>query len=161
MKRILVSYAFSIVLIIVSYPAAFSQGFISLKRNTVKKQLIRFYNKQPVTFSISETDSSITAIVTDTAEKNTSRFSYYFKQNSRCYKETGDGDCGHCFQKIISDAKMVKRYKWKKISNDFFLSKPIWNLALMRSNPDLPFSYMIVKNYLKRTDHQRLYKLHL
>ncbi|WP_407526097.1 hypothetical protein PDL71_04810 [Lacibacter sp. MH-610] len=107
------------------YYSASAQGFLSMKRSNVKKQLIRFYSKQQVPYRFSETDSSITLIVTDTSGKHTAGFSYFFKRNNRCYKETGDGACEHCFQKIISDAKMVKRYRWKTVNEQFYLSKPL------------------------------------
>jgi hypothetical protein len=159
MKRKVIISFISFILSVFAYQSSFSQGFTSLGRNSVKKQLIRFYSKNPVTFILSETDSSITANVTDSSGNNTSRFSYYFNQNNKCYKETGDGACEHCFQKIINDPKMVKRYQWKMISADFYLSKPLWNLALMRTDPEKPFSYSIVKNYLNRNEHRRLYQL--
>lgn len=150
-----------IVVFLLTYCPATAQGFLSLKRSNVKKQLTRFYSKQQVPYRFSETDSSITVIVTDTSGKHTAGFSYFFKSNNRCYKETGDGACEHCFQKIISDAKMVKRYRWKTISAEFYLSKPLWNMVLMRTDPERPFSYSIIKDYFSRTDHKKLYKIKL
>lgn len=149
-----------VVFLLMYYPAS-AQGFLSMKRSNVKKQLTRFYSKQQVPYRFSETDTSITVIVTDTSGKHTAGFSYFFKSNNRCYKETGDGVCEHCFQKIISDAKMVKRYRWRMISEQFYLSKPLWNRVLLRADPERPFSYSIIKDYFNRTDHKKLYKIKL
>ena len=161
MKSRIAFSASCFVVFLLMYCAATAQGFLSMKRNNVKKQLTRFYSKQQVPYRFAETDSSITVIVTDTSGKHTAGFSYFFKRNNRCYKETGDGACEHCFQKIISDAKMVKRYRWKTVSEQFYLSKPLWNMVLMRTDPERPFSYSIIKDYFNRTDHKKLYKIKL
>lgn len=157
-SRIAFSTIYFFVLVLLCSHAG-AQGFTSLKRSNVKKQLLRFYNKQKLPYRLTETDSSIKVTVTDSSGKNAAGFSYFFKNNNRCYKETGDGACEHCFQKIISDEKMVKRYRWRMISEQFYVSKPLWNLVLMRTDPERPFSYSIIKDYMNRTDHKKLYRI--
>ena len=47
------------------------------------------------------------------------------------------------------------------ISEQLYLSKPLWNIVLMRTDPERPFSYSIIKNYFNRTNHKKLYKIKL
>jgi hypothetical protein len=135
-----------------------AQGFISLKRANVKKQLIKHYQKENIAIRFEETDSTLTSFLKDSTGVEKMSFSYFFKKNGRCYKETGNGACEHCYTKLFTDAKLVKRYKWKKVSDYLYLSKPLWNLTLIRTDPDNPFSYSIIKNYFTREAQTKLYK---
>ena len=135
-----------------------AQGFISMKRSAVKKQLTKFYAKHNVTLRFEETDSTLTCFPLDSTGTNIRSFTYFFKDNNRCYKENAQGNCEPCFTRMFTDATLVKRYKWKKLSDNLYLSKPLWNLTLIRTNEEASFSYTIVKNYFNRTAHTKLYK---
>lgn len=138
--------------------SALTQGFIPMKRNNIKKQLTKFYEKNKVTTRFEETDSTFICYVTDSTGADARKFTYTFKENDRCYKETAEGNCEPCFTKLFDDATLAKRYKWKKLSANLYLSKPLWNLTLIRTDEEQTFSYTIVKNYFSRTAHAKLYK---
>jgi hypothetical protein len=135
-----------------------AQGFISLKRSNVKKQLTNYYQKENIVIRFEESDSTLTSFLKDSTGEEKMSFTYFFKPNNRCYKETGNGGCEHCYNKLFTDAKLVKRYQWKKVSEYLYLSKPLWNLTLIRTDPDNLFSYSIIKNYFTREAQTKLYK---
>ncbi|HEX4957744.1 MAG TPA: hypothetical protein VFV46_06165 [Lacibacter sp.] len=147
-----------IAILLLQQTATMAQGFISMKRPTIKKQLIEFYDKHKVATRFVETDSSLICYMKDSTGTDVRKFTYSFKKNNRCYKETAEGNCEPCFTKLFDDATLAKRYKWKKISDNLYLSKPLWNLTLIRADEEQSFSYTIVKDYFSRTAHTKLYK---
>jgi hypothetical protein len=147
-----------ILCLLLLHTTTMAHGFISMKRPNIKKQLTEFYNKNKVATRFEETDSTLICYVIDSAGADAGKFTYSFKKNNRCYKETAEGNCEPCFTKLFNDATLAKRYKWKKISDNLYLSKPLWNLTLIRSDEEQSFSYTIVKDYFSRTAHTRLYK---
>ncbi len=140
---------------------AYSQHFLTRKKESVKKRLTHFYLQENLIPVFSETDSSLTVKIKDsTGVIMKGEFSYFFKRNGRCYKETGTGDCKKCFDEIVNGAKSQKRFQWKKIHDNFYLSKPFWQVAIITSKEGTAFSYSIIYRHLKREEHARLYKAH-
>ncbi len=154
----------SLIILLFSFTSALyasSQNFLTRKKESVKKQLTNFYVQEKLTPVFTETDSSLTVRVKDSSGNFMSgQFSYYFKKNGRCNKETGSGDCKKCFTDLLNGAKNQKRFEWKKINEHFYLSRPFWQVSIVTSKQGEPFTYSIIYRYLKRDEHERLYKTH-
>ena len=139
--------------------SGFSQTFFTKKKAKVKSLLEKFYTDGGFSPFFIETDSSLTLMFKDsTGAIAKTSYSYYFKKNGRCYKETGNGDCAKCFDEIVRGEKNAKRYGWKKISQSLYISKPFWQMAIVYSKNEYGLTYSVINRYLNRDEHSRMYR---
>jgi len=138
--------------------SSYAQTFFTRKKEKVKSLLEKFYTDSSVTPFFTETDSSLTVMFKDSTRATAkTSFSYFFNKNGRCYKETGNGDCINCFEAIVNGEKNAKRYGWKKISETIYISKPLWQMAIVYSQNAKGLNYSVINRYFNRDEHSRMY----
>jgi hypothetical protein len=138
------------------YCHCFSQDFMLIKKAKVKEKVADFYSKKNIKTTVTETDSTITFLVSDTAY-SPATIIYYFNQKGKCYKEIHMGNCQECFQKLFSDRTNQKRYSYKRTGDHQFVSKPFWNLTVIVHETQ-PYSFSIIHGYHNRNQQKKLYK---
>ncbi len=125
---------------------AYSQGYINLKRNDVvsalkKKFQAADYNQA----TISLLKDTVKVIPADSRATDPV-FIYLFDESGRCKSETIITRCDSCLSRLLQAALAQKKYEWKKINENQYISKfeDKLMIELPPENPDHSFSFLRV-----------------
>ena len=102
--------------------SGFSQNYINKSRAQVKKELNEYtIRNDSLNASITETD---TAIVLSVKGKETlvADFIYRFDKAGKCMSEKVITDCDSCFTKYFQAVLNRKKYEWRKINENQYIS---------------------------------------
>ena len=110
-----------LLLIILPYMAS-SQNYLDKKKAQVKKELQGYLKKNnQLSGAVSETDSTVVLSVKE-GSSLPGEFAYYFDDNGKCNREKVTAYCDSCYQKYLGHALGQKKYKWKKINANQYIS---------------------------------------
>lgn len=102
---------------------AYSQGYINLKRTEVisslKKKFQPAGNNQA---TISLLKDTVKVIPVDN-RANEPVYIYLFDESGRCKSETIITRCDSCLTRLLQAALALKKYEWKKINENQYISK--------------------------------------
>ena len=99
-----------------------------------------------------ETDSTITDLVYDSLGKLNQENIYTFNKQNRCIKEyyIFRCNCNECLLLATKTALSIKLYKWHKISDTLYVSKPFWRRTLIVNN-SFPLSFIIEDGEIEKS----------
>ncbi len=135
-----------IILFLLLLPAAgFSQNFIGKSKAQVKKYLQKQISKNDsLDITLIDEDSvlrySIKAGTTLPAD-----FIYGFTKSGKCQSEKIIAWCDSCFNKFLKNVLDQKRYQWKKINENQYVSKYTARRMIELPPENKYFSYTILK----------------
>jgi len=143
-------------LLLLLLPATvFSQNFIGRSKAQVKKFLQKqILKNDSLDITLTEDDPflrySIKAGKTLPAD-----FVYGFNKSGKCQSEKIIALCDSCFNKFLTNILSEKRYQWKKINENQYVSKYGARMMIELPPENKDFSYTILK-----TDwNKEMYKL--
>lgn len=118
MKKIILIATLTLLL-----PAAiFAQNYINKSKSYVLKGLKKYSTDNPTAAAtISETDSTIVMNIPGSAMQPAT-FSYYFDQKGKCMAEKTKASCDSCLNKFLAYALQQKKFNWKKINENQYVS---------------------------------------
>ncbi len=108
---------------------SFSQDYILKNKLKAKSMLLKYQSKQKYATNITETDSTLTFLVRDSAAKNLD-FICYFNKKGICYKQLIKHNCDSCYSQSLSVTLNNKFYRWTKINENIYLSRFPYRLEL-------------------------------
>lgn len=123
-----------------------AQSFIGKKPDQVMKLLNKYEAganfEKPV---ITRQDSTITMLVKGSGNIQTT-FIYRFSGSSgKCITEQVKASCDSCYKKYLDDVLAQKKYHWKKINENQYISSYSQKRMIELPVDPADFSYMILK----------------
>lgn len=134
-----------------------AQGFINLSKTGSKNYLAKFSAKEKLQTATTETDSTLTFLIRDSAKQNLDLV-LHFDASGKCYRETRVLSCDSCYQKMLNNTLSNKRYQWKKVDDKTYVSKYSKGLVLTLL-AEGNFSFVIQRSELGRKEFRRLGKM--
>jgi hypothetical protein len=137
--------------------AQVASGQIYLLRS--KKAVVKQFNQYAKTVSfksiVAITDTTVTLLVKDSVVRELN-FTCYFNSKNRCYKQTQSSDCDSCFRKYLQQVFDMKRFAWKQINKNCYLSKPFWSTTILIDSTK-QYSFSLVHDHFSRVLHKQYY----
>lgn len=130
-----------------------AQGFINLNKTGSKKYLAKFSTKEKLQTATTETDSTLTFLIRDSAKQNLDLV-LHFDASGKCYRETRVLSCDSCYQKIVNNTLADKTYQWKKVNEKTYVSKYSKGLILTMPGEGV-FSFVIQRSGLGRKEFKQ------
>jgi hypothetical protein len=145
-----------IILFVLLMPVCgFTQNNIGKYKKQVKKYLQgQIKRNDSLTITLTDNDSLLTFSI-KAGKTLPADFIYGFNKNGKCQMEKVIAGCDSCFNKFLKNVLSQKKYDWKKINENQYVSK--YNTRMMIELPpeNKDFSYTILK-----TDwNKNMYKL--
>ena len=135
--------------------AANSQMYINKSREWVKKKLERHMTTYDnLSTRLQETDSSLHLLFRG-PKTQPADFIYNFDQFGKCNSEKVIAYCDSCFQKFLQAALAGKKYGWRKINGNQYISKYNARMLLETRPEKTDFSFRIIRTSWTR----KLYRL--
>ncbi|MDZ4806965.1 MAG: hypothetical protein SGI96_01705 [Bacteroidota bacterium] len=135
-----------IILFLLLLPATgFSQNFIGRSKAQVKKYLQRQIAKyDSLTISLTDNDSALLYSI-KAGETLPADFIYGFNKSRKCQSERIIAGCDSCFNKFLKKLLSEKKYEWKKINENQYVSKYAARRMIELPPLNNNFSYTILK----------------
>lgn len=132
-----------------------SQNFIGKKKAQVLKELQAYAKKNDsLTATITDKDSIITCSIT--ADKTQpADFIYGFDKNGRCQSEKVTASCDSCYTKYLQKVLGEKKYEWKKVNENQYISKYAVRLMIELPAESKELTYTI----LRTNWNKKVYKM--
>lgn len=126
--------------------SSYAQTFIGKNPEKVMKMLNKYDAgsgfEKPV---ITRQDSSITMMVKGTGSIQTT-FVYRFSRSSgKCISEQVKASCDSCYKKYLDDLLAQKKYHWKKINENQYVSSYSHRRLIELPVDPADFSYLILE----------------
>ncbi len=123
----------------------FSQSYINKSKKKVLTMLAKYDAgagfEKPV---IQQTDSTIRLLVNEPGGRETN-FIYRFDKNGKCQSEETRASCDSCYKKYLQAALDRKKYKWKKINENQYISS-YSEKRMIEAPPEVnDYSFMILR----------------
>lgn len=136
----------TVLLLLLVFPIlAYSQNNINKAKGEIKKEVAQLKKTIPAyTFSVSETDSTLTITKTD-ADKNREEALLEFDEAGKCRSELRTFNCDHCFKQELEALLGIDKYKWKKINENQYISKFEENLMIELPTENKTNSFSIIR----------------
>jgi predicted metal-dependent hydrolase len=133
------------VLLLLSSFNSFAQRFINKNKPWVLKELQK-YTAKPDTINaeLKITDTTLAIEVTSPALK-IADFMYHFDAAGKCSYENVNTYCIACFKKYLDGVLNRKKYKWKKINENQYISKYSSKMMLELPAEENKLSYRILR----------------
>lgn len=145
----------SLILLLLLPVAGFSQNFIGQSKPAVIKRLQAEIRKND-SLQIILTDTGSTVHYSVKAGKvQPADFIYGFDENGKCQSEKIKASCDSCFKKYLQKALDQKKYKWKKINENQYVSRYAKKMMIELPGEGNDFSFII----LRTTWTKKLYAL--
>lgn len=136
----------------------YSQRYINKNKSEVKKQLDKSSVKvEGILTIITETDSSITREVKGPGGVITDEV-YRFSKSGKCIAEKTITPCDSCFEKLLKAVLDNKKYRWKQININQYVSEYAERLLLETQAINNIFSFTILTTDLNRKMYRSLIK---
>ncbi|MEI2737675.1 MAG: hypothetical protein V9F01_02705 [Chitinophagaceae bacterium] len=134
----------------------FSQNFIGKKKTQVLKELQGLAKKNDsLTIAINDNDSVITYSI-KASKTQPADFVYGFDKNGRCQSEKITANCDSCYNKYLQDVLNVKKYQWKKINENQYISKYAARLMIELPAESKEFTYTILRTNWNKKMYEML-----
>ncbi len=138
MKRILAFLLFA------SPFTAFTQQFIGKSHAQVKKELNKKLAKEDgLAVVMNDNDSTIVYSYKDDKAQPVD-FIYGFDKHASCWWEKVSASCDSCFRKYLADVLAQKKYEWKKINENQYISRYADHLLIELPGLSNDYSYTIL-----------------
>ena len=135
---------------------AFSQALVGKGKSFVRYALQRDLKKNPeINIVIDDKDSLILYSIRDEKYKPVD-FIYRFDQSGKCVSQRVLAGCDSCFQKYLNALLERKKYEWKKINENQYVSKYSEFLMVELSPQKEDYSYIILKADWNRETYRLL-----
>ena len=116
-------YRVIIVLLLFVPSTGFSQLYINKTKSQVKQELGKiFLKKDSIPTSITETDSTLLMKVRGTGVTEAD-YTFSFDKSGKCSAEKTVTWCDSCHEKLLQSLLAEKKYRWKKININQYVSK--------------------------------------
>lgn len=133
--------------------AGFGQQFIGQEKSTVKKELSHSAKKDDQA-RISINDTSLVYHYQDAASGPVDRI-YSFDKTSKCISEKSVAGCENCYVHLLQSVLEQKKYEWKKLNENQYISKYSESLMLELPHENNEFTFTVFKIELNK----ELYKV--
>lgn len=149
-------YMKRIILILSLLPVTcFSQNFIGKSKTQVKKNLQRqIVKNDSLTITLTDNDSLIIYAVKG-GKVFPADFMYGFNKSGKCRSEKISLTCDSCYKIFLRDVLAQKKYGWKKINENQYISKFAARMMIELPAESKELYYTI----LKTTWTKKLYSL--
>lgn len=146
----------TILLAIILLPLpVFSQQLIGKDKAYVKKFLEQEKARHDsLDITITQNDSVMVYEIKPGKTK-AATFSYRFDKDGRCHSEKVKASCSDCIQQYLQNALAQKKYGWKKINENQYVSAYKHKLMIELSVNETDFSFYI----LRASWTKKLYKI--
>jgi hypothetical protein len=139
MKRIIIA------LLLLSPATIFSQNFIGKNKKQVKKFLQQQITKNDsLTITLTDNDSVILYSI-KAGKVLPADFVYGFTNAGKCRLEKVTAECDSCYQKFLRTVLEQKKYGWKKINENQYISKYAARLMIELPAESKELSYTILR----------------
>jgi hypothetical protein len=102
--------------------SCFSQNYINKTKAQVKKELNEYISKNDsLNATVSETDVAIVLVIKG-PKTLPADFIYRFDKSGKCISEKVIAGCDSCFTKYFQAVLDRKKYEWKKINENQYIS---------------------------------------
>ena len=129
---------------------SFAQLYINKTKSQVKEEIGKnFFGKDNISATISETDSSL---VMKVRGKGTTEadYTYNFDSSGKCNTEKTVTWCDSCHEKLLQNVFAMKKYGWKKINANQYVSKFSEGMLLGTHVANSLYSFSIVRTNLNK-----------
>jgi hypothetical protein len=117
MKRLIIT-------LVIFFPfTGFSQNFIGKSKEKVKKELqLQLKKNDSLAITLTDRDSVLVYSIKDD-KVLAADFIYGFDKSGKCQSEKVIAGCQACFNKYLQATLATKKYGWKKINENQYVSK--------------------------------------
>ncbi len=123
----------------------FSQQFIGKSKSQVKKELQHQIKKNDtLSIVLTENDSSLVCSVND-KKISPADFIYGFDKAGKCQSEKVIVGCDSCYKKFLQGVLTQKKYGWKKINENQYVSKYAAQMMIELPTDNKSFQYIILR----------------
>lgn len=123
----------------------FSQNFIGKSKAQVKKELQQQVVKNDsLSITLTDKDSVLVYSIKDN-KVSPADFIYGFDKSGKCQSEKVVAGCDSCFNKFLQTALGHKKYEWKKINENQYVSKYTAHMMIELPADGNDFSYTVLR----------------
>ena len=133
-----------IALLLLCPVACFSQGYIGKTRQQVKKELQREIAANDTLHILLTDNDSVLIYSYEDSKVRPVQFIYGFDRAGKCRSEKVMAGCDSCFNKYLLGVLDKKKYEWKKINENQYISKYSARMMIELSSENKDFSYIIL-----------------
>ena len=133
-------------LVLLLFPViGFSQNFIGKSKTQVNKELQRQIVKND-SLEITLSDKGSTLLLSVKAGKvSPADFIYGFDKSGKCQSEKIIAGCDSCYNKFLQAALAIKKYGWKKINENQYVSKYTSRMMIELPAENKELTYTILR----------------
>lgn len=125
--------------------SAFSQNFINKTKQQVKKELTKYITRNDsLNAELTETDTTVILSIKST-KALPADFIYRFDKAGKCKLEKVMTRCDSCLNKYLSAALARKKYEWRKINGNQYISNFASRMLMELPADSNNFSYTILR----------------
>ncbi|MBL0068476.1 MAG: hypothetical protein KA428_09015 [Chitinophagaceae bacterium] len=135
----------SLVLLLLFPVIGFSQHFIGKSKPQVMKELQKqIVKNDSLTITLTDTDSGL--VYSIKAQKVLpADFVYSFDNTGKCQSEKVIAGCDSCYKKFLQKVLAEKKYDWKKINENQYISKYESRMMIELPTDNKNYQYTILK----------------
>jgi hypothetical protein len=149
-------FRFIIVILFFLPAAGFSQSYINKTKSHVKKELgKRYLKKDSISTTITETDSTLLLKVRGAGTIEADHI-YSFDRSGKCSSEKTITWCDSCHEKLLQPLLAEKKYNWKKINMNQYISGFSASLFIEIQINDNIYSFTIFRFSLSKKMYDSL-----
>jgi len=136
----------TIIVLFLLFPlTGFSQNFIGKSKTQIRKELQKQIEKNDSLKIILTEKGSELVYTIKPVKVLPAEFIYGFDKNGKCRSEKITAYCDSCFNKFLQDVLKQKRFAWKKINGNQYVSKYRAQMMIELPAENKDFSYTILK----------------
>ena len=135
-----------IIAVLLIFPiTGFAQNFIGKSKTQVRKELQKQIAKNDsLSIILTEKESELVYTIKP-VKVLPAEFIYGFDKNGKCQSEKITANCDSCFNKFLTAALRHKKYGWKKINENQYVSKYTYRIMIELPADGNDFSYTILR----------------
>lgn len=146
-----------IALLIIIPSAGFSQVYINNTKKEIKEEVVANFNgKENITPEFSETDSTLEMKIRG---KNVidADYIYKFNKSGKCISQKTITGCDSCHQTLLQSVLALKKYKWRSLNQNQYVSKFSKNVLLEIQEMGQTYWFMLFKIKLSKKMYRSLF----
>lgn len=125
--------------------SVFAQKYIDKKKADIKKELVKYISdNEKIKATLYDTDSSLLLSISET-ESQPVNFIYLFDKTGKCRLQKTIAYCDSCLNKYLQEALSQKKYKWRKINENQYISSYEEKMMIELAAEGNGFSFMILR----------------
>lgn len=130
----------------------YSQGYIHLKKSTIKSNFLKYCEKDSIKYKINDTDSLLILSVNDPFVLPMDVVCY-FNKNGKCVEQITKLCCESCSDKLVKSWMDAKRINWHLIDSTHYISGMGKNLLFtIIDSKRFSVKYLRPKEYLAQRE---------